>query len=130
MVVSIRKGAHSRKLCFFCARNRLFLTVLQYIIESFLLLFSFSARNSRTEEHHSVFRQNPFCQQENSDENESNDGLHKKLTLNKNEPIFCPSKLPAKKSMCPFRFTSLNFNTLAFSAVQIYPYLIKYEMWY
>jgi hypothetical protein len=52
------------------------LTELQYIIVPFLLLFSFLARNGRTEEPHSIFRQNPFCQRENSDENESNDGLH------------------------------------------------------
>jgi hypothetical protein len=44
------------------------------------------------EEPRSVFRQNPFCQRENSDKNESNDGLHKKWTSNKNEPIFRPSQ--------------------------------------
>ncbi len=86
------------------------MTVLQYIIVPFLLLFSFSARNSRTEEPHSVFQQNPFCQQENSDENESNDGLHKKWTSNKNEPIFRPSKASRQKVNVPFfRFTSLIF---------------------
>jgi hypothetical protein len=102
VVGSIQKGAHSRKLCFFCVRIGYFLTVLQYIIVPFLLLFSFSVRNSRTEEPHSVFRQNLFCQRENSDKNESNDGLHKKWTSNKNEPIFHPSMASRQKVNVPF----------------------------
>ncbi len=61
------------------------------------------------------FPSGPFCQRENSDENESNDGLHKKWTSNKNEPIFRRQRLPAKKSMCPFRFTSsLSFLPVSF----------------
>jgi hypothetical protein len=76
MVVSKQKGAPSESCVSFVRAIGYFLTVLQYISVPFLLLYSFSARNSRTEEPHSVFRQNPFCQQENSDKNESNDGLH------------------------------------------------------
>ncbi len=47
-----------------------------------MYFFEFLARNGRTDgqklsptSNHSVFQQNPFRQQDNSDNNESNDGL-------------------------------------------------------
>ena len=52
------RDAHQKFCVSFVRTIGYFLTVLQYIIVPFLLLFSFLARIRRTEEPHSVFRQN------------------------------------------------------------------------